>query len=380
MPTSVAFNASILRAPRTGIGQYAVELCRALQARGDLHLEIFSGWNWQHDLPEAAMPGYAPASQLVKRLLPNAYAWRRRVEQHRFSNGIGKLKPALYHEPSLWPFNFEGPSIMTLHDLTHVHFPHTQPPDRLREIEKHIHRSIERCARILVDSQFIAEEARQYYGVPEHKLVVAPLGFAPRFHPRSAGELATTLHTFGITHRQYLLCVGTLEPRKNLALAIRSYLSLPRALRERYPMLLAGLPGWQQDQMGETFRHAVRDNHIRLLGYQDDVTLAELVAGARLLLYPSLYEGFGLPVLESMASGTPVITSSTASLPEVAGCAGTYVNPQDEDEFKAALCRLLEDDAEWHLKRQAGLNQATRFSWQRCAQITAETYFDLLRP
>lgn len=380
MPTSVAFNAGILRAPRTGIGQYVAELCRALQARGDLRLEIFNGWSWQCDLPLATMPGYAPASQLVKRLLPNAYTWRRRIEQHRFSTGAGKLKPALYHEPSLWPFDFEGPSIMTLHDLTHVHFPHTQPPDRLREIEKHIHRSIERCTRILVDSRFIAGEVRGYYGVPEHKLVVAPLGCAARFHPRTVGELSTTLRTFGITHRQYLLCVGTLEPRKNLALAIRGYLALPRALRERYPMLLAGLPGWQQEQMGEAFQHAVRAKHIRLLGYVDDITLAELLAGARLLLYPSLYEGFGLPVLESMASGTPVITSFAASLPEVAGDAGTYIAPHDEVECEAALRWLLEDDVEWHLKRQAGLKQAAQFSWQRCAQITAETYFDLLRP
>lgn len=379
MPTSVAFNASILRAPRTGIGQYAVELCRALQARGDLQLEIFSGWNWQRDLPEAAMPGYAAASQLIKRLLPNPYTLRRKVEQQRFSKGAAKLRPALYHEPSLWPFDFEGPSIMTLHDLAHVHFPHTQPPDRLREIETHIHRSIERCARILVDSHFIAKEVREYYGVPEHKLVVAPLGCAPRFHPRTAGELSATLRVFGLTHRQYLLCVGTLEPRKNLALAIRSYLSLPRALQERYPMLLVGLPGWQQEQMGEAFQRAVRGNQIRLLGYQDDVTLAELIAGARLLLYPSLYEGFGLPVLESMACGTPVITSGAASLPEVAGRAGTYIDPQDEVECKVALCRLLEDDSEWQLKCQAGLDQAARFSWQRCAQITAETYFDLLR-
>lgn len=111
-----------------------------------------------------------------------------------------------------------------------------------------------------------------------------------------------------------------------------------------------------------------------MLGYQSDTTIAELLAGARLLLFPSLYEGFGLPVLEAMASGTPVILSHSSALPEVACEAGTYIDPQDEQACAETIQQLIDDQPEWQQRRNAGLLRANEFSWQRCAAITASVY------
>ncbi|MWV14969.1 glycosyltransferase [Pseudomonas sp. L-22-4S-12] len=374
---SVAFNASILRAPRTGIGQYLVELVRALATDPEFEPQLFNGWNWQAQLPAAALPGYSRLSALVKRGVPNAYALRRLVEQRRFSRKAACAD--LYHEPSLWPFEFDGPMVMTLHDLTHVHYPQTQPADRLAAIERHAAGGVERAQRILVDSQFIADEVCAHYGVPAERVVIAPLGCAARFHPRAPEQLAARLATLGLQPDRYLLCVGTLEPRKNLQLALRAYERLPAALREHYPLVLAGMPGWRAEQLAEPLQRALAGGQVRLLGYQDDSALAELFAGARLLLFPSLYEGFGLPVLEAMASGTPVILSRSSALPEVAGDAGLYIDPLDDVACAAAIQLLIDDQARWLALREAGLLRAQAYSWQRCAQITASVYREAVK-
>jgi glycosyltransferase involved in cell wall biosynthesis len=267
---------------------------------------------------------------------------------------------------------------MTLHDLTHVHFPETQPADRLLEIERHAGRSVARAQRILVDSAFIGDEVRRHYGVPAERVVVAPLGCAARFHPRSAEQLVAPLHALGLQPDRYLLCVGTLEPRKNLQLALRAYDRLPTALREQYPLVIVGMAGWRPEQLAAPLQRALARGQVRLLGYQSDTQVAELLAGARLLLFPSLYEGFGLPVLEAMASGTPVILSNSSALPEVAGDAGTYIDAQDTHGCAEAIQRLIDDQPEWRRCRELGLQRAKEFSWQRCAAITASVYRQVL--
>ncbi|MBF0677164.1 glycosyltransferase family 1 protein [Pseudomonas sp.] len=368
----IALNASILRAPRTGIGQYLVELVQALATDPNLELQLFNGWNWQPDLPTTALPGYSRLSSLIKRCVPNAYALRRRIEQQRFERGTRDA--TLYHDPSLWPFTFDGPMVMTLHDLTHVHFPDTQPKDRLAAIERHAVTSVEQARHILVDSQFIGDEVRHYYGVPIERVTVAPLGCSARFHPRPSVQLTARLQSLNLQPGRYLLCVGTLEPRKNLQVVLRAYQHLPPTLREHYPLIIVGMAGWRPEQLAAPLQRALATGQVRLLGYQDDNTVAELMAGARLLLFPSLYEGFGLPVLEAMASGTPAILTRTSALPEVAGEAGTYIDAHADRACAESIQRLIEDQPYWQQKRDAGLLRAEMFSWQRCARITASVY------
>lgn len=370
----VALNVSILQAPRTGIGEYCLQLGQHLHHEGLAKLALFDGWRWREDFPQAALPGYSRVSRLAKAVLPGAYGLRRYLQQRCFSRGARQAAAQLYHEPSLWPLRFDGPMVMTLHDLTHVHYPQTQPRDRLREIERRLPDGLQQAARILVDSQAVADEASRYYGIPAERLQVAPLGYAERFQPRSVAQLRPALHGFSVEPRGYLLCVGTLEPRKNLQQALLAFLGLPAALRERYPLLLVGMPGWCGAALESLLQKALDSGQVRQLGYQDEHSVALLLAGAKALLFPSRYEGFGLPVLEAMASGTPVVACNSAAVAEVAGAAALYAEADDVEGFRQAISLLLEDALLWECQRELGLQRALHFSWARCARITAAVY------
>ncbi|POA25317.1 MULTISPECIES: glycosyltransferase family 4 protein [unclassified Pseudomonas] len=368
----IALNARILQAPRTGIGHYVAELVNALRSDTDIEIELFHGWGWSSAMPEAAMPGYSRLTPLLRQI-PGAYQARRWLEQKRFdqarAHGID-----LYHEPSLWPLAFDGPTVITLHDLTHLHYPETQPPARLQEIERRLATGVRQAQVILTDSQAIADEAQSCFGLPAERFVVAPLGVAERFHPRDAHTIDPVLKAHAVTAREYFLCVGTLEPRKNLRLALRAHALLPEAVRQRFPLLIVGMAGWQREQFSAELRQALASGHVCLLGYLPDEHLAQLLAGARALIFPSLYEGFGLPVLEAMASGTPVLLTRASAMPEVAGDAGNYIEPDNADGLRDTLIRLLDDQVHWQACREAGLQRARLFSWQRCAQATAGAY------
>lgn len=368
----IALNARILQAPRTGIGHYVAELVNALADEPDVELSLFHGWGWSSSLPDAAMPGYSRLTPLLRQI-PGAYQARRWLTQKRFDQGRARAID-LYHEPSLWPLSFDGPTVITLHDLTHLHYPETQPPARLREIERRLADGVQQAQLILTDSQYIADEAQAWFALPAERFVVAPLGVAARFHPRDPEVIDAVLNAHGVEMRDYFLCVGTLEPRKNLTLTLRAHAQLPEALRQRFPLLIVGMAGWQREQFSDELHQALANGHVCLLGYLPDEQVAQLLAGARALIFPSLYEGFGLPVLEAMASGTPVILTRRSAMPEVAGVAGNYIEPDDPDGLRDAMRRLIDDQTHWQACRKAGLQQARLFSWERCAKITARAY------
>ena len=368
----IALNACILQAPRTGIGHYVAELASALASEPDVELSLFHGWGWSSSLPDAAMPGYSRLTPLLRQI-PGAYQARRWLTQKRFDQGRSRAID-LYHEPSLWPLSFDGPTVITLHDLTHLHYPETQPPARLREIERRLAEGVQQARLILTDSQYIADEAQAWFALPAERFVVAPLGVAARCHPRAPEAIDAVLKAHGVEAREYFLCVGTLEPRKNLTLALRAHAQLPEALRQRFPLLIVGMAGWKREQFSEELHQALASGHVCLLGYLPDEQVAQLLAGARALIFPSLYEGFGLPVLEAMASGTPVILTRRSAMPEVAGVAGNFIEPDDPDGLRDAMHRLIDDQAHWQACSDAGLQQARIFSWERCAKVTARAY------
>ncbi|MDO7896555.1 glycosyltransferase family 4 protein [Pseudomonas citrulli] len=372
----IALNARILQAPRTGIGHYVAELATALAREPDVQLSLFHGWGWSPRLPEAAMPGYSRLSPWLRQV-PGAYQARRWLEQKRFDRGRSQAID-LYHEPSVWPLSFDGPTVMTLHDFAHLRYPETQPAARLKEIERRLARAVEQSQLIMTVSQFTADEAQRHFGLPAERLRVAPLGAATRFHPREPEALDEVLKAHGVEAGRYFLCVGTLEPRKNLSLALRAHAGLPESIRQAFPLLIVGMGGWQQAQLNEELRKALADGHVCLTGYLPDEQVAQLLAGARALIFPSLYEGFGLPVLEAMASGTPVITTRCSAMPEVAGPAGNYCEPDDHQGVREAMLRLMEDRQHWQACRTAGLQQAALFSWERCAKVTAGAYRQVL--
>ncbi|HET8551271.1 MAG TPA: glycosyltransferase family 1 protein, partial [Gammaproteobacteria bacterium] len=192
--------------------------------------------------------------------------------------------------------------------------------------------------------------------------------------PREAQEVHDCLAKHGLTYGHYLLAVGTLEPRKNITSLIRAYEKIPSRVRRRFPLALAGMKGWHYGEIGREMEPLVATGEIKLLGYLSDDELPQVYAGSCMLVYPSIYEGFGLPPLEAMACGVPVIASNRASLPEVVGDAGILVEPYDIDAIAEAIVGLIDDAHERERRSHAGLERSGDFSWQKCARETMAVY------
>jgi alpha-1,3-rhamnosyl/mannosyltransferase len=239
-------------------------------------------------------------------------------------------------------------------------------------------KALERADHILTDASYVRQEIIDEFGVSPDRITAIPLGARSVFRPRTEEECRDALAKHGLEYRRYILSVGTLEPRKNLDLVIRSYAALPPRFREQHPLVTVGMKGWLTSKLESIMQPLVTSGELRPLGYASDETLAALYAGAMVLVYPSLYEGFGLPPLEAMASGTPVVVSNRSTLPEVVGAAGVIIDAEDVEGLCRTLLHLDEDRAFWRNRAAASLEQASRFSWERCANQTLSVYRQVL--
>jgi glycosyltransferase involved in cell wall biosynthesis len=378
-PIRLALNAWSLVSTHTGIASYTRNLALALQRSGEVEISLFYGLNWSAEVRRAAVPGMDPLKALVKKIIPKPYALMRFLQQQRFSAGIRGLHCDLYHEPSFLPFRFDGPTVVTVHDLSPLRYPDTQPTMRVREVMERLPQAVRKASAILVDSEFIKNELIQILGVDPGRVTSAPLGVGSEYRPRTAEETAHALATYNLTYRGYIFAVGTLEPRKNLIQAINAYAGLPESMRKSISLVVVGMRGWLSADMEARIRQHEALGEVRWLGYVPAETLPMLYSGARMLVYPSLYEGFGLPVLEAMASGIPVITSNRASLPEVAGDVGVMIDPEDVDGMRMCMHRLFEDTGEAAFRGARGVERAQQFTWRTCAEKTLAVYRDAIR-
>ncbi len=231
-------------------------------------------------------------------------------------------------------------------------------------------RALRRAAGVLTPSEAVREELlREFPGTPS--AIVIHEAADSRFRPYSDEEVSSVLRRYGIS-KGYILCTGTIEPRKNLVRTVHAYERLTPDLRDRYQLVLAGRRGWRTGPILRAISESPARQTIRELSFVPDDDLPKLYAGATVLCYASLYEGFGLPVVEAMQSGTPVITSNRSSLPEVGGDAALYVDPESEGSIEQGLAAMLTDTSLRDRHREAGFAQARRFTWDRAAGIVAE--------
>jgi alpha-1,3-rhamnosyl/mannosyltransferase len=365
----VAVNAVCLWRPLTGIGQYALNLAREWAREGLLLPQYFYGASWSPVAEPRTAPGLGAFKHIFKRLVPSPYETVRAVRQRAFDLIPGPFD--VYLEPNFVPFRFEGPIVLTVHDLSHVRHPETHPAERVRILSEWLPPAMERAAHILTVSEFQRREIMDVFGIDGGRVTACHNGVGAEFRPRPEPECAAVLQRHGLRYRGYALVVGTLEPRKNLIAALDAYAQLPDSMRRRCPLVVAGMHGWKTGSFAPRLRTLARSGSVQPLGFVDDAELPFLYAGARVFLYPSLYEGFGLPALEAMASGVPVIASNLSCMPEVVGAAGRLVDPRDPAAIRRAIEELHDDAQAWARCAQQGLERARDFTWARTAAATA---------
>jgi len=272
------------------------------------------------------------------------------------------------------------PIVATIHDLSFEHLPQMYTPRERWLFKLAIGYTARRAARILTVSEYSARDILATYRVPPERVVVTPEGVSALFVPvRDPACLQAVRHRYGIA-REYILSVGSLQPRKNLVRLIRAYINLRRRDDDLdHQLVIVGKKGWLYQDIFRAARQSPFAQDIIFTGYVPEEDLPALYSGATVFVYPSLFEGFGLPVLEAMACGVPVITSYSSSLPEVVGEAAILVNPYDERAIEAALQRAVWDAELRRELSERGLRRAQQFSWKRTAELTLRAYEEVVR-
>ena len=373
-PIKLAFNGVALLSPLTGIGQYTLRLAQAMAMRTDIQPQYFYGAGWS-PLVKDSVPEHAKRLMTwVRQHVPYSYEVRQHIQTRRFVQGTAAGAFDVYHEPNNVLLPFDGTTVLTVHDLSWIRYPDMHPIERVHAMDKYFEPGLRRATRIITDSAFVKRELMEVFGVASDIIHPVLLGAEPLFKPLDAVDTFHVLEAQGLKHGSYWLAVGTLEPRKNLQLALKAFMRLPQAARKACPMVLVGMKGWNTDPLFALLQPLIETGEVQQLGYLTRQDLAVVIAGAKALVYPSVYEGFGLPPLEAMCCGVPVIASNVASLPEVVAEAGILVNPEDVDGLTTQLERLLDDAPLRDQLAQMALLRSKQFSWERCANETVKVY------
>ncbi len=355
---------------RAGLGRYAESLARALVAAHPGGYALF--YNRERGMRPLAGLEHLPARTVGLGYKP----WRMLVWLGQLAHvGFDRLLPGaeLFHatEHLLLPLR-SVPTVLTVHDLIFRHLPEHHKPLNRWYLNLTLPLYCRRAARIIAISERTRRDLVAAYDLPSEKIAVVYEAAAPRFRLQSPETVTTVRARYGLPAR-YLIFVGTIEPRKNL---IR-LLSVFEVLRDdglTDGLVVVGRRGWLYDDFFAAVERSPARDAVTFPGYVADEDLPALYAGAQTLVFPSLYEGFGLPVLEAMACGVPVAASRASSIPEVGGEAALYFDPTDVEEMIEVLRRLLRDAVLREEMRTEGLRQAARFSWQRAAAETESVY------
>ena len=284
----------------------------------------------------------------------------------------------LYHATNLvMPPLKRAKGVLTVYDLTFMLFPEYHVKG-MQAFASDMRKFVGRADRIIAISEHTKRDIVELLDVPAEKIRVTLLAADEKFRvlDKDAAQ-HEVLAKYGID-REYILYTGTLEPRKNVPALVRAFHMLKREAKIPHRLVLAGKKGWLYDRIFAEVRELGLEDEVIFTGYVPDDDLPYLYNGADLFAYPSIYEGFGIPPLEAMACGCPVVASNSSSLPEVVGDAGVMVDPHDEAALAEAMGKVLADSALAASLREKGLDRSRLFSWERCARETLEVYCALI--
>ncbi len=361
-------------AQRTGTETYSLHLIRALLQLGSGHrFRLYINGRANLSSPYAALVrGRTNLSSSYTEVEIRAIPFPRLWTHLRLSAEMALKPPDVLFVPAhVIPLLHPAASVVTVHDLGYLHYPESHRAWDRRYLDWSTRWSARQAAAVLVDSAATGRDLAQAYSISPAKIHVVYLGRDEGLRRVDDPDLlARTRARYNLGER-YLLYVGTLQPRKNLVRVVEAFARLAgRPELAGVQLVLAGKKGWSYDALFARVSQLGLDGRVTFPGYVPDADLPALLSGALAFVYPSLYEGFGIPVLEAGACGVPVITSNTSSLPEVAGDAAILVDPHDVDAIAEAMYRIITDEGLRAELAQRGLENVKRFSWEKCARET----------
>jgi glycosyltransferase involved in cell wall biosynthesis len=371
----IGINARYIQKQRTGIENYLHNLIKHLKLTD--HTDEFMlyfgndkpipqdvlGGNFTSDIPSMS------TNSQIKRIL-----W----EHFYIPQALKRDKIDVFHEPSfIAPIFKSCPTITTVYDLAFIFHPECFTRRNVLYLNTMLSRSVRSSDRIIAISNSTKNDIINHFNIEQNKVRVVYCGYNDYFRAMDSKEAcAGTLRKHGITG-EFLLNVSMISPRKNLLTLLRSFKSARAKRKTGLQLVIAGSKGWLYEEIFEEVSKLSLEKYVIFTGYIPDEELLHLYNSAALMVYPSIYEGFGLPVLEAMACGCPVIASNTSSLPEVCGDAALLVNPLDAEGLSESICKALEDNAFRNRMAVRGFQRIKSFSWSKAANETLQLYKEL---
>jgi glycosyltransferase involved in cell wall biosynthesis len=361
----IGIDARLVYYSQAGIGQYILHLVNGL-ARVDAENEYVLLQSRKDETTILEQSNFRRVSLWT----PSHH----RLERHSLNIELMRLGLDVLHSPDFIPPSRPScKSVITVHDLAFLLYPHFLTKESARYYG-HIDQAVRWTDHIISVSESTKRDTVQHLGVPEDKITVVHEAANPIFRPMDRTEARDQVRDRHGIDAPFVLFVSTIEPRKNVPTLLRAMWQLRRCYKQDVQLVLAGGQGWLVEDVFAAVAEFQLEPSVRFLGRVSSEDLLYLYNAAELLAHPAFYEGFGLPPLEAMACGLPVVVSNVASLPEVVADAGLLIDPQDADELTVAMWRVLNDTALAAEMREKGLRQAARFSWERAASETLEIY------
>ncbi|MBV6820337.1 glycosyltransferase family 4 protein [Rahnella sp. PD12R] len=378
----IILSVDCVKYPLTGIGRYTVELSRQLEMSDNIDdLRYLRGLNVSHTLPvpgeQTGYSGYGIKKHLRNSTLVSEI-YRRTIPIAK-SFVIKKYINHIFHSPNYYLPPGVNNCIATFHDLSIFHWPEFHPRARVHLMQKELISAEKRAKILITDSEYTKKELVDFFQRPPESIVVAPLASSNDFMVKSESDIILRLRKYKLEYKKFILFTGTIEPRKNLITLLKVYERLTNSEKSNFPLVISGYKGWGNSEILRLFDKGHREGWLKYLGYVPSEELPYLFSGAKAFVFPSIYEGFGIPVLEAMASGTPVICSDSSSLPEVVGNAALIADPMDIDTFTSNLQIVLNDKYKEENLIARGLKQSSEFTWRKCASKTIEAYDQVLK-
>ena len=363
-----------LAPPRAGIGHYTFELARSLAAllpEDDCEVIAPVPISLEADdgipIPPNLSTVYVPVNAIRRRW------WTFGLPLYVRRNKLNLFHGTNYNLP-LW---YGCRTVVTIHDLSLLLHSNTHREDLVRRARTRLPTMTRIATRIITDSESVKREICEHLKVAPEKITAVPLAPRRAFHPADPQTARQTCRELGVED-DFILFVGTVEPRKNLITLVRAFEELLHTTELRPQLVIAGAKGWLNDELFANVDATARRERILFTGYISDDQLRALYSSCRVCVYPSLYEGFGLPTLEAMACGAPVITSRIPVMIETVGTSARLIEPTEVSQLTAALVELLTDENARQHFAASGFQRAAEFTWEKTARKTLEVYREAL--